>query len=149
MMQLQRDLDKICSVAKSWNLRLNISKCVAMRFGGQKSDEIPAYYNIGGKFLEFVSVHRDLGVEVDFRLRFHEHACEVVQKAGSLTGKLLSYMVFYGSKFMVSLFISHIRPIRDFSSSVWGVGYLGDGRLLVSSQKMEKRHYWCWTSQLC
>ena len=84
MMQLQRDLDKICSVAKSWNLHLNISKYVAMRFGEKKSHIIPSYYNISGKFLEFVAVHRSLGVKVDYRLRFHEHVREVVRKARSL-----------------------------------------------------------------
>ena len=38
------------------------------------------------------------------------------------------------SVFMVSLFVSHIRPIMDFCSSVWNVGYLGDIRLLESVQ---------------
>ena len=50
------------SVAKSWNFHLNICKCVAMRFGGQKSDEVSSYYKIRGKFMEFISVHGDLGV---------------------------------------------------------------------------------------
>ena len=33
MMQLQNDLDRVCSLARSWNLRLNIDKCVVMKFG--------------------------------------------------------------------------------------------------------------------
>ena len=33
MILLQSDLDRVGSVAKSWNLRFNISKCVALRFG--------------------------------------------------------------------------------------------------------------------
>ena len=32
-MQLQSDLDRVCSVARLWNLILNIDKCVVMRFG--------------------------------------------------------------------------------------------------------------------
>ena len=80
MMQLQRDLDKICSVAKLWDLHFNVSKYVDMRFGEQKFDENPAYNNVGGQFLEFVVVHRDLGVKVDSRLRFHEHVRKVVRK---------------------------------------------------------------------
>ena len=35
MMQLQRDLDKICSVSRLWNFHFNISMCVAIRFGGK------------------------------------------------------------------------------------------------------------------
>ena len=30
---MQRDLDSVCSLAKFWNLKLNIDKCVLMRFG--------------------------------------------------------------------------------------------------------------------
>ena len=89
MIQLQRDLDMVCFVAKSWNLCLNVSKCVAMRFSSQKSEVIPAFYNIDSKFLDCVSVHRDLWVLVDSRLKFHEHIREVVQKAGGLASELL------------------------------------------------------------
>ena len=57
MIPLQRDLDMVCFVAKSWNLCLNISKCFAMRFSAQKSEVISAFYNIDGKFLDYVSVY--------------------------------------------------------------------------------------------
>ena len=36
---------------------------------------------------------------------------------------------------MVTLLVSHIRPIMDFCSNVWNVGYLGDIRLLESVQR--------------
>ena len=122
MVQLQRGSDMVCSVAKSWNLCLNVNKCVAMRFSAQKSEEIPPFYDIAGKFLEFVSVHRDLGVLVDSRLRFHEYIREVVQKAGGLAGELLRSTVCRSPVFMVSLFVSYIRPVMDFCSSIWNVG---------------------------
>ena len=54
MMQPQRGLYVVCSIAKSWNLCLNVSKCVTMRFSAQKSEGIPPFYNIDDKFLEFV-----------------------------------------------------------------------------------------------
>ena len=39
------------------------------------------------------------------------------------------------SVFMVSLFVSHIRPVMDFCSSIWNVDYLDDARLLASVQR--------------
>ena len=36
---------------------------------------------------------------------------------------------------MVSLFVSHIRPVMDFCSSIWNVGYLSHDRLLESVQR--------------
>ena len=135
MVQLQRGLDMVCSVAKFWNLCLSVSKCVAMRFSAQKSDGIPPFYNIAGKFLEFVSVHRDLGVLVDSILKFHEQIREVVRKAVGFAGELLRSTVCRSPVFMVSLFVSHIRPVIDFCSSIWNEGYLGNVRLLESVQR--------------
>ena len=52
-----------------------------MMFSAQKSEGISPFYNIDGEFLEFVSVHRDLGVLVYSRLKVQEHI-RVVRKAG-------------------------------------------------------------------
>ena len=43
---LQRDLDSICKVSESWNLKLDASKCVAMRFGNSRDipHDVFTYY---------------------------------------------------------------------------------------------------------
>ena len=65
MVLLQSDLDRVCSVSRSWNLRLNISKCVAMRFGAcNTGNNLHCSYSIDGKVLDFVAFHRDLGMLV-------------------------------------------------------------------------------------
>ena len=135
MMQLQKELDKVCSVARSWDLRLNINKCVVMRFGAYNADNrLDFNYSIDGKLLEFVTSHRDLSVLVDSKLRFHDHVRNVVRKVGGLANELLRSTICRTSVFMVSLFVSHIRPIMDFCSNVWNVGYFGDIILLESVQ---------------
>ena len=85
--------------------------------------------------------HTSLGALTDPELRFHNHVQSVVQKAGGLAGELLCPTVCCTLDFMVSLFISNIRPIMDFCSSVWNVGYLWDIRLLESVQRR-------WTRQV-
>ena len=58
MIRLQKDLDKVCSVARFWNLRLNINKCVVMRFGAYNADNrVDCNYSIDDKLLEFVTSH--------------------------------------------------------------------------------------------
>jgi len=42
---------------------------------------------------------------------------------------------------MVMFFVTHIRPILDYCSSVWNSGYVGDARLLESVQRR-------WTKQV-
>ena len=42
---------------------------------------------------------------------------------------------------MVSLFISHVRPILDYACCVWNTGYVGDSKLLEAVQRR-------WTKQI-
>ena len=139
---LQRDLDSIVSVGNSWNLRVNPSKCVVMRFGSVLNrlgiDE--PFYCIDGRALRVVDSYKDLGITVDKKLKFHAHIRTTVGKAGSLMNDLLRATVCRSPEFMVTLFVSHIRPILEFSSSVWNTGYLGDIRLLESLQRRWTRN---------
>ena len=131
---LQSDLNKIYSRATSWNLKLNPGKCVVVRFG-ERSAIPAATYAINGEVMNVVGAYRDLGVIVDSKLRFHEHVRVMVGKCGGLMSELLRSTVCRGKEFMVALFISHIRPIIDYCSCVWNVGYVGDVRLVESLQR--------------
>jgi hypothetical protein len=136
---LQRDLDAVQQMASSWNLNLNPDKCVVMRFNRGKFDwstlEHAAHYSLGGNQLSFVDSHRDLGVVVDNKLKFNLHVHTVVQKASSLAMNLLKSTVNRSPPFMVSLFVSHIRPILDYCSCVWNTEYIGNLRMLESVQR--------------
>ena len=133
---LQRDIDRLAATSASWNLRLNNDKCVVMRFGNRgQAIETESGYEINGRNLKMVTSYKDLGVIVDNRLRFHLHVGVVVGKAGALMGDLLRSTTCRSEKFMVTLFVAHIRPFIDYCSSVWNVGYLGDLRRLESLQR--------------
>ena len=92
-------------------------------------------YNVRGVPLKYVSTYRDLGVIVDVRLRFHSHVDVVVGKTGGMLSNLLRSTVCRDAEFMVTLWVSHIRPIIEFNSCVWNVGYLRDLRRLESLQR--------------
>lgn len=140
--QLQADLDLLVSLSRSWNLKLNPSKCVVMRFGGRTpTDGDNSGYTLEGAPLKLVKSHRDLGVLVDCSLKFHTHVSEVVRKASGLSNQLLRATVCRSSEFMVTLFLSHVRPIVDYCSTVWNLGYIGD---LNSLESIQRR----WTKQV-
>ena len=132
--KLQRDLSSIATVAKSWNLIFNPDKCVIIRFGERKLVREEVYF-IEGKRLKFVETHKDLGIVVDSGLRFHGHVGSVVGKVGGIMGDLLRSTICRSKVFMVSLFVSHIRPVIDYGSCLWNVGYLRDVRRLESLQR--------------
>ena len=48
---------------------------------------------------------------------------------------LLRSTVCRDAEFMVTLWVTHIRPLIEYASCVWNVGYLGDLRRLESLQR--------------
>ena len=142
MVTLQRDLDKLSSTAASWNLQLNTSKCVVMRFYMGRSRKLEQFkYVLNGVSLDYVEEYKDLGVTVDVKLKFHSHVRNVVWKATGLASYILRSTVNRDADFIVTIFKSHVRPILDYCSSLWNVGYLGDSQILESVQRR-------WTKQV-
>ena len=129
---LQSDLNTFSVRASSHNLQLNPNKCVFIRFGSSSTE---VSYRLNGRQLTKVDSHRDLGVVVDSSLRFHLHIGGLVKKANGLANQLLRGTVCRNARFMVTLFVSHIRPLLDHASRVWNVGYLGDAQQLESVQR--------------
>ena len=141
--QLQEDLNLLVERSRSWNLRLNPSKCVVIRFGSRQriDDRIDSGYRLDGETLKLVKSHRDLGLVVDDSLKFHAHVSEIVRKSSGLANQILRSTVCRSREFMLTVFLSHIRPIIDYCSSVWNLGYQGDLERLESVQRR-------WTKQV-
>ena len=138
---LQSDLETWSNRANSWNLKVNVEKCVVMRFGLASRADVGEPYSLGRRELRTVTVHRDLGVMVDVSLKFHEHIGSIVQKASGLASQLLRATICRDKDFMVSLFVSHVRPLLDYCSTVWNLGYRGD---LVRLESVQRR----WTKEI-
>ena len=66
--QLQDDLDLLVERSRSWNLTLNPSMCVVIRFGGRPcGDDVGiSGYRLEDVPLKLVKSHRDLEVLIDF-----------------------------------------------------------------------------------
>ena len=131
---LQSDLNSIAQRSSSWNLKLNPSKCVVMRFG-EKSQSSNEPYLIGGVNLRYVDSYKDLGIMIDSGLKFHAHINTVVGKTGAMINNLLSSTICRSSEFMLTLWVTHIRPIIEYGSCVWNIGYLEDLRRLERLQR--------------
>ena len=131
--ELQGDLNVMAERSSAWNLKLNVDKCKVMRFGRGNVGE--ARYLLNGTRLESVNVYRDLGVMVDVSLRFHHHVKSIAGKAGSLMNCLLRTTVCRSAESMTKLFVSHIKPLMEYASTVWSTGFLGDLRLLEGVQR--------------
>ena len=72
---------------------------------------------------------------IDRDLKFHSHAHDVAQNAGGLAQNPLRSTVCRSPDFMATLFASHVRPIIDYCSSVWNVGYIQDIQIIEAIQR--------------
>lgn len=142
---LQQDLNVLLSICSSWNLFLNPTKCVAIKFGPRSCvehvDGVNSGYMLGSNPIKLVLSHRDLGVIVDSSLKFHHHIMKIVNKASALVNQLLRNTVCRSPNFMTVLFVSHVRPILEYCSSVWNQGYRGD---LIKLESVQRR----WTREV-
>jgi len=135
----QRDIDVIVDVARSWGLELNAGKCSVLRFqrGGVRWSEVGslAGYSLDGVDIQFATSSRDLGVIVDSDLKFHIHVRSIVAKAAGLSCNILNSTMCRSREFMMTLYLTHIRPLLEFGSCVWNLGYVSDLKLLEGVQR--------------
>lgn len=142
LVELQQDVNILYQTATSWGLKFCAEKCIHIRFQRPKLASVEnSFYYLNELPIRVVHSHRDLGIVVDSTMRFHEHVGQVANKAGGLANCLLKSTVCRSLEFMKKLFISDIRPIIDFASQVWNLGYIGDTKLLETVQRR-------WTKQV-
>ena len=98
-------------------------------------------YYIDNRKIRFVNSHSDLGITIDSSLRFHAHINSTVCKANGLASNLLRSTINRSSSFMIPINKTHIRPLLEFSSSLWFTLYIGDLKKLESPQRR-------WTKQI-
>lgn len=138
---LQHNINSLASTSASWGLQFAPQKCVHIRFRRGRDVDVGPLYFLDGVGLRLVDSHKDLGITVDNKLRFHAHIRQTVAVAGGIASNLLKSTVCRTPSFMKSLLISDIRPLLDFASPVWNTGFQGDFRLLESVQRR-------WTKQV-
>ena len=141
----QNDINLINNTGKSWGLSMNANKCVVMRF--QRGNRVDwnslgplSQYYLDNTPIKFVESHTDLGITIDCSLKFHLHVQTVTNKAAGLISNILRSTLCRSIKFMMSIYKTYIRPLLEFSVSVWATGYVGDMNLLESIQRRWTRN---------
>ena len=128
-MGLQEDAYKICDWTEVWSLRLNVDKCNVLHIGSNNHNYS---YCLGQgdqqKILQEVTLVRDLGVLVDTNLTFGAHISDIVKKAKRMLGIIKQCFKFMGKDVFV-------RPLLEYSSSVWSPALIKDKRLIEGVQR--------------
>ena len=116
---LQKTLDAIYSWSVKWQLSINITKCSVLRLSNKTNNTANCQYFINGQCLSSATTVSDLGIITDNRLSFINHINDISSKAMQRVGVLFKGFVSRDLTLMRTAFVTYIRPILEYSSSVW------------------------------
>ncbi len=129
----QQDIDSVVDWCASWQLKLNISKCLFIRFG--LVDRPLFDYCMAGMLLKKVSSTNDLGVHFDSKLTFSAHCNSVANKGFMRANMLLKCFHTRDRDLQIKLFNTFVRPILEYNSPVWSPHMLKDITAIERVQK--------------
>ena len=117
---MQQSLNNLCNWADVNQLCINILKCFILSILS-RSCKIPSprSYFINNVLLKTQSEATDLGIIMSHDLSFKTHISSIVAKAYSRQSVLFRGFVTRDLSFMRKAFITYIRPILEYNSSIW------------------------------
>lgn len=132
---LQDDFLNLCRWCDSNFLSLNVKKCKVLTFARSKN-WINYNYNLNSTVIERVYQFKDLGVLFDPKLSFSLHIESIHSKAMSRLGMIKRWSKEFNDFFITKcLFVSLVRSILEFASSVWSPSYMCHKTKIESVQK--------------
>jgi hypothetical protein len=129
----QQDIDSISAWCTLWQLKLNILKCLYIRYGLVNRPTFD--YSISGILLKKVMSTKDLGVVFDSKLSFSEQCNDVVNKGFMRANMLLKCFQSRDRRLQINLFNTFVRPILEFNSPVWSPHLIKDVTAIKRVQK--------------
>jgi hypothetical protein len=123
ILNLQQSVDKLIYWSYVWQLKVNVDKChiLSIRNRNKSKDSRPKQYlySLDGVPLSNVSFISDLGVTFDSNLSFKLHISTIITKALQRVGVFFRGFNSRRLDFVRKTFITYIRPMLEYNSTVW------------------------------
>ena len=117
LIQLQNDLKSLEERASLWGMRFNASKCYIMSIH-RNQNPLTYTYTLHNHILEKVNNNPYLGVLISDDLIWASHINKICNRANSTLG-FIRNLKNCDKKFKESAYISLIRSVLDYSSTIW------------------------------
>ena len=108
-------MTKLEEWSDTWLLRFYPYKCKHMHIGKKNDDNS---YSLHRKSLEKFIEEKDIGVVIDSDFTFEKHINEKVNKANQMFATLRWTFQFMDKSTFVQLYLSLVRTLLDYASSV-------------------------------
>ena len=139
-MKLQRDINRLGSWARKWDMRFQPVKCNMMQLTRKRIRKIHASYTLEGTDLENVESIKYLGVTVTSDLRWNTHVSNVCTKANRTLRFLEKNLYSCPQEVNEAGYKGLVRPDLDYDSSVWDPHPLPPGVVLQEElETVQKR----------
>lgn len=120
---------------KENRLELNVGKCEIITFT-RKRNFISYNYTLNGDTVPRVSLVRDLGVMLDYKLLYTSHFEYIAQKAYKMLGFLFRIVKsFRNIDSLKTLYYAYVRSIMEYASPIWSPSYVTHIAQLESVQR--------------
>ena len=116
---LQSDIHQLELWSKKWLLQFHPKKCTILTLGKFNNIRYTHRYNLNDCELEHVFMQKDLGVIIDFDLKFEEHISAKVKVANAMVGLIRRSFSFLDGTLFRKLYTSFVRPHLEYAQVVW------------------------------
>ena len=137
--KLQQDLNTILIWCEHNSLLLNTDKCHVISFSKKKNDIIYNYC-INSTNISRVNTISDLGVIFASQFNFKLHLFNICKNARGMWGFIRRTCGFFNVHVLKILYVSLVRSILEYSSTVWSPYYNCDVKNLERVQNHFLRH---------
>ena len=111
---MQDDLNTLYEWSKLWLLKFHPGKCVTLRLSLHKPRNKHTYY-LGENKLENVEEAKDLGIIVDYKLKFQKHISTKVNKANQSWGTIKRTFKHMDPHIFKKLFCAQVRSNLEYA----------------------------------
>lgn len=129
---IQRDLNKISKWTKDWLLTLNVEKCTVLHIGRNNTKK---KYYLDTTQLQPVNRQKDLGIIINYDLKWEEHIINIVKKANSLLYIVRKSFHSITPQLFLTVYKTYIRPILEFGFQIWNPYFEKDINMLEKVQR--------------
>ena len=112
----QSDLDAVHSWSLANQIPLSLPKCQSLHLDRKNINHV---YSLSAAAVSVVNQCTDLGLLRTSDFLYTEHIRSIVDKALRCSGMLFRSFSSRQRAFMLKLFVTYMRPIVEYASSVW------------------------------
>ena len=135
---MQKDLDTLLEWSKIWLLKFHPDKCVTLRLSLHKQEN-HTYY-LGDDQLKNVEEVKDLGIIVDYKLKFQKQISGKVNKANQSWGTIKRTFKHMSPYIFKKLFCAQVRSHLEYAIQFWAPYLRKDINKIESVQRRATKY---------